>query len=158
LLSLTSHGPRATNPDATIAPPTPTSGNLPVVPTQAKDSPSPSPLRVATIGDGAMATVCSQIVAGKSAAPVSVRIWGRDAARPAAITASRENARYLPGTKLADNIHAGGSDAEIFSGADLIICAVPTQYIRPALERLAPVIPQNAPVVSVAKGIEISTL
>jgi glycerol-3-phosphate dehydrogenase (NAD(P)+) len=46
----------------------------------------------------------------------------------------------------------------LFKDVTLIICAVPTQYIRAALERLKPHVPPAVPIVSIAKGIEISTL
>src|SRR5690349_2252512 len=125
-------------------------------------------MRVATIGDGAMATVCSQIVASKSnnEQPIEVRIWGRDPVRLAEMERARENLRYLPGFKLASNVHFTGDDASVFDGLGLagapttgeqglIICAVPTQFIRGALIRLRQHIPPGVPVVSVAKGIEL---
>ncbi len=117
-------------------------------------------MRIATIGDGAMATVCSQIVAGKSTAavPVDVRVWGRDGARLASFNAGRENSRYLPGVKLPENLVFEADAGALFEGVKLIVCAVPTQYIRGALEKLAGHIPAGVPVVSVCKGIEISTL
>ena len=53
-----------------------------------------------------MATVCSQIVAGKSsgAAPIEVRMWVREAQHLAEMEKARENRRYLPGVKLAENL------------------------------------------------------
>jgi glycerol-3-phosphate dehydrogenase (NAD(P)+) len=121
-------------------------------------------LHIATLGDGAMATVCSMIAAAKSTpdAPIEIRAWsrggGRDAARVAAFNAARENTRYLPGIKLPPNLLFTTDDRALFDNASLILCAVPTQYIRPTLLRLRPHVPPNVPVVSVAKGIENSTL
>jgi len=117
-------------------------------------------LRIATIGDGAMATVCSRITAAKSAPqnPVDVRIWGYDPALFDAMNAARENTHYLPGFKLSDNVRFVADPVTLFQDVALIICAVPTQYIRAALMRLQSYVPQGVPVVSVAKGIEITTL
>ena len=117
-------------------------------------------LRVATIGDGAMATVCSQVVASKSTAekPVEVRVWVRDSYKLAEMNAAHENLRYLPGVKVADNVVFMGDDAAVFEGVKFIICAVPTQFMRGALERLKQHVPADVPVVSVAKGIEMGTL
>ena len=117
-------------------------------------------LRIATIGDGAMATVCSLLLAGKSSAqrPVEVRIWGHDPALFDAMNSARENTHYLPGFKLPDNVRFFGDDKGLFEDAGLIVAAVPTQYIRPALQRLARHAPAGVPVLSVAKGIEISSL
>jgi glycerol-3-phosphate dehydrogenase (NAD(P)+) len=118
------------------------------------------PLHIATIGDGAMATVCSMIVAAKSTSerPIFVRNWGHDPALFGAINAARENTHYLPGFPLLDNMRFVADPAALFQDVALIICAVPTQYIRVSLERLKAHVPAKAPVLSVAKGIEIATL
>src|SRR5277367_5287108 len=114
-------------------------------------------LKITTIGDGAMATVCSQILASKStgAAPVEVVMWGRDAGRLAEMEAARENKRYLPGLKLAENLRFEADGGKAFAGAAFILCAVPTQYIRATLTGLKGHISPDVPVISVAKGIEI---
>jgi glycerol-3-phosphate dehydrogenase (NAD(P)+) len=44
------------------------------------------------------------------------------------------------------------------AGADLIVSAVPCQYMRPVWSRLGKHVPTGVPIVSVAKGIEIGTL
>src|SRR5271155_3505386 len=96
-------------------------------------------LKITTIGDGAMATVCSQILAGKStaAAPVEVVVWGRDAGRLAEMDAARENKRYLPGFKLAENVRFEADGGKAFGGIGgevaFILCAVPVQYMRGVL-------------------------
>ena len=109
-------------------------------------------MRVATIGDGAMATVCSQILASKGR---EVRVWGRDAARLAGFNAGRENTRYLPGVKLVEQLRFEADGRELFAGCEYILCAVPTQHIRGALEKLRGFVPAGVPVISVAKGIEV---
>jgi glycerol-3-phosphate dehydrogenase (NAD(P)+) len=117
---------------------------------------------IVILGDGAMATVCANVVAKKSAASAQgegreVRMWVRDPSHLAAMEQRRESP-YLPGVPLAKNLRLLPTSAALFEGATLILCAVPTQYIRGALSQLKPFIPPGAPVVSVAKGIEISTL
>jgi len=44
------------------------------------------------------------------------------------------------------------------AGADLIVSAVPCQFMRPVWTRLKKYVPDNVPIVSVAKGIENGTL
>jgi len=126
-----------------------------------------SPLPISVIGDGAMATVCAQILAGKAdpagagttaTIPIDVRVWGRDPARLAAFQAARENTRYLPGVRLHDNLRFEPDAKKVFANAALIVCAIPTQYIRATLQKLKPHMPPEVPVLSVAKGIEIDTL
>lgn len=102
-----------------------------------------------------MATVCSIILAEKGH---RVRMWGRRAQQVGAFAAARENARYLPGFAFPESMEVTGDDAALFAGCDLILAAVPTQYIRGTLGRLAGHAPAGVPVVSVAKGIEIETL
>jgi glycerol-3-phosphate dehydrogenase (NAD(P)+) len=118
------------------------------------------PLHIATIGDGAMATVCSLITAGQATAerPVQVRIWGHDWAHYPAMNAARENTHYLPGFPLPENIRFVADPALVFQDVHLIICATPTQFMRGTLERVQAHAPAGVPVISVAKGIEISTL
>lgn len=128
-------------------------------------------MRITTIGDGAMATVSSLILAAKGH---QITMWVRLPEDLKAIREQRENTHYLPGVKLPDNLQGTSDDAAAFGGAgsggaaegcELILMAVPTQFIRPTLTRLARHIPvpdaqgkNGVPIVSVAKGIEISTL
>ena len=117
-------------------------------------------MKITTIGDGAMATVCSKILASTHTpeSPVDITIWGRDAARLKDWDAARENKRYLPNIKLPPNQHLDGNPADAFANASYILCAVPTQYIRTTLTQLKPHISPDTPIISVSKGIEISTL
>lgn len=117
-------------------------------------------MRITTIGDGAMATVCSAILASKGN---EVTLWVRLPEDVAPIEAQHENKKYLPGYQLPPTLHGCHDAARAFQGAELIIAAVPTQYIRGVLAQLAahvPAGPDGRPlaVVSVAKGIENGTL
>lgn len=124
-------------------------------------------MRITTIGDGAMATVCSMILAAKGH---TVTMWVRLPEDLAAIEQGRENKRYLPGVKLPENLHGTSDPQTAFAGTgqgacELIVMAVPTQFIRPTLTQLAPHIlaaePKgmaSLPFVSVAKGLENGTL
>ena len=111
--------------------------------------------RVAIVGDGAMGTVCAMLLAGKGA---SVRLWGRDAERTRRINVERQNRQYLPGCILSDRIEAGTDSTWTFEQAEMIVSAVPCQFIRPVWQALARDTPQGIPIISVAKGIENETL
>jgi glycerol-3-phosphate dehydrogenase (NAD(P)+) len=121
-------------------------------------------MRICIIGDGAMGTVCAQILSGKKSArpgggqAVEVTIWGRSGERIEALRAERENRRYLPGVALSPAIRFEADAGKALDGSGLILCAVPTQYIHAVFEQLRPHIPEGVPIVSVAKGIEIETL
>jgi glycerol-3-phosphate dehydrogenase (NAD(P)+) len=49
-------------------------------------------------------------------------------------------------------------DKKITVGVDLLVCAVPCQFIRSVFSRLKNYVPEDVPIVSVTKGIENETL
>jgi len=110
---------------------------------------------ISIIGDGAMGSVCAMLLCGES---LNVRMWGYDAKQLKEIETARENLMFLPGYKLPDSLEFEADDSRIITGADLIISAVPCQFMRSVWKRLAEYIPRDVPIVSVAKGIENDTL
>lgn len=111
--------------------------------------------RVAIIGDGQMATVCSLMMAEKG---IPVRLWGPFRENIEAMRATRENKRYLPGIRLPNLISCSTDARQVFDGAELIVSAVPCQYIRSVCRTIAAAVPRAVPIVSVSKGIENETL
>jgi glycerol-3-phosphate dehydrogenase (NAD(P)+) len=110
---------------------------------------------VVIIGDGAMASVCGILLCEKG---IAARMWGYDAHQLAEMAAARENTKFLPGYQLPQTLVFEADDTKVFAGADLIISAVPCQFMRGVWTRLKPHVPAGVPVVSVAKGIENKTL
>jgi glycerol-3-phosphate dehydrogenase (NAD(P)+) len=110
---------------------------------------------VSIIGDGAMATTCALLLSEKGYA---VRMWGAFPEYIMQLRQTRENSRYLPGVRLPDGVQFTADDNEAFAGAFLIVSAVPCQYLRSVWTRLLPHAPRNLPIVSVTKGIEVTTL
>ncbi len=110
---------------------------------------------ISIIGDGAMGTAMAMLLAEQN---VAVRMWGYDPKQLLEIERSRENVRFLPGHKLPDAVRFEPRDESIMTDADLIISAVPCQYIRSVWTRLKKFTPENIPICSVAKGIENKTL
>jgi len=116
--------------------------------------------QVSIIGDGAMGTVLATLLCEKN---VCVRMWGYDAEQLKEIAAAGENVKFLPGYKLPEDLVFEPEDARIMNGADLIVSAVPCQFMRGVWGRLKKNVPKNilngnVPIVSVAKGIENDTL
>jgi glycerol-3-phosphate dehydrogenase (NAD(P)+) len=114
----------------------------------------PDQPRISIIGDGAMATVLALLLESKG---LDVILWGAFPDHVAEIIQTRENRKYLPGYRLPDRIHITPSARRALEGADLIVNAVPTQFIRSVWERLSPNVPAGVPVASIAKGIETDT-
>ena len=87
-----------------------------------------------------------------------VKMWGYDAKQLMQMAAAKENIKFLPGYKLPDNLEFEPDDSKIMAGADLIISAVPCQFMRSVWERLKKQTPKDIPIVSITKGIENKTL
>jgi len=115
--------------------------------------------RLAIIGDGQMGLVMAHIAAAQPFEP-RVSLWCHDPDSASSLSQTRKSSR-LPMITLDESITVTGSANTALERADMILAAVPTQFIRPVWEELAPVIREHAPhagIVSVAKGIENSTL
>jgi len=110
---------------------------------------------ISIIGDGGMGTVLGMLLCDKG---IAARIWGYDRRQLEQMAKNRENRKFLPGYKLPEELEFEHDDKRIMSGADLIVSAVPCQFIRSVWTRLKDYVPQGIPVVSVAKGIENDTL
>ncbi|MBE7732698.1 NAD(P)H-dependent glycerol-3-phosphate dehydrogenase [Devosia faecipullorum] len=106
---------------------------------------------VSVIGGGAWGTALAQAAA---MAGRDVTLVVRSAERAEAINMSRVNASALPGQRLVDGVTAVAS----FSGADIIILAVPAQATRGLLAGIDPALLAGRPVALSAKGLETGTL
>lgn len=106
-----------------------------------------------------MASVLAMLLCEKSeASGAKIRMWGYDAKQLKQIQKDLENKKFLPGYKLPEALIFEDRDELIMAGADLIISAVPCQFMRAIWSRLKEHLPENIPIVSVAKGIENETL
>jgi glycerol-3-phosphate dehydrogenase (NAD(P)+) len=110
---------------------------------------------ISIIGDGAMATVMAILLCEKN---LDVKMWGYDRKQLVEIERHRENIKFLAGYKLPPNLVFEPDDGRIMAGADLIVCAVPCQFVRQVWKRLKNYVPEDVPIVSTAKGIENGTL
>jgi glycerol-3-phosphate dehydrogenase (NAD(P)+) len=102
-----------------------------------------------------MASVLAMFLCEKN---LSTRMWGYDREQLNQIARERENKKFLPGYKLPASVVFEPEDERIMAGADLVISAVPCQFMRGIWNRLKDYVPPGCPVVSVAKGIENDTL
>jgi glycerol-3-phosphate dehydrogenase (NAD(P)+) len=119
--------------------------------------PIPDPERetVSVLGNGGWGTALA-LLAHRSGA--AVRIWGIETDYVAETARTRENPRYLPGVTIPAEILLTSDPAAAARGATLLVSAVPTQFLRATMTRLAPSLPAGVPAVSVSKGLENGTL
>jgi glycerol-3-phosphate dehydrogenase (NAD(P)+) len=110
---------------------------------------------ISIIGDGGMGTVLGMLLCEKG---IAARIWGYDRQQLEETATNRENRKFLPGYKLPEELEFEHDDKRIMSGVDLLVSAVPCQFMRQIWNRLKEHVPEDAAVVSVAKGIENDTL
>ncbi len=107
------------------------------------------------IGNGGMGSVCAMLLCENG---IATTLWGHDAAELAQIAAAKENTLFLPGYPLPEALRYEADDAAALARAELVVSAVPCQFLRSVWTRLKPSVPAGVPIVSITKGIEINTL
>jgi glycerol-3-phosphate dehydrogenase (NAD(P)+) len=110
--------------------------------------------RIAILGAGGMGTALALLFARTAHV---VHLWTRDRSRALDIQRSRENTRHLSGVPIPGNVIVTDDPSESTQSAELIVVAVPTQFLRSTLMSIRGQIAPGRPVLSVVKGIENST-
>jgi glycerol-3-phosphate dehydrogenase (NAD(P)+) len=110
--------------------------------------------RTTILGSGGMGTALALLFARSDC---NVTLWGRDPAHAAELARSRENAAHLPGVPIPESVTITADPAEALGGAELLVIAVPSAYLRATLGSIAGHVPEGVPAVSVVKGIENQT-
>ncbi len=87
-----------------------------------------------------------------------VRVWAFDEGLPEEVAAKGENSAYLPGFPVPSDMQFTNDMAEALDGADLVLLAVPSGFMRSVTKEAAPHIPAGAAITSTAKGIEQDSL
>jgi glycerol-3-phosphate dehydrogenase (NAD(P)+) len=106
------------------------------------------------MGAGSWGTTFAQVLCD---AGTSTTIWCRRPELAEAINATHENARYLPDIALPPGLAASTDPAQALAGADLVVLAVPAQTLRVNLVGWAGLLPSDALLVSLMKGIELDS-
>ena len=89
---------------------------------------------VAILGAGGMGTALA-LLFGRVLS--EVRLWSRDPDHAAELARTRVNERHLPGIVLPEEIRITSSAKIAGNGADLLVAAVPTSYLRATMVALA---------------------
>ncbi len=110
---------------------------------------------ITVIGAGAWGTVLSWLLAEQG---YQVNLWCYEPDLVMAIRNSRENLGYLPGVLLPRNVLATSSIEIALEDTNAIVFAVPSHAARSVLTQMTEFLTVPHPILSVSKGIEISTL
>lgn len=112
--------------------------------------------KVAIVGAGSWGTTLGGLAAEGASSPTM--IWAREPEVVEGIQRDGENRLFLPGHRLPGNLHATASLDEALGGAGVVVMAVPAQHFRSVFRDVAPLLPTEAAVISVVKGIEQGSL
>ena len=116
--------------------------------------PIPGAVRVAVLGAGSWGTTFAKVLADGGA---DVALWARRAELAREITQSKRNSDYLPGINLPRNLWSSSVIPDVLDGAEIVFLSVPSQSLRENLRIVRAIIPQQAIVVSLMKGVEKGT-
>jgi glycerol-3-phosphate dehydrogenase (NAD(P)+) len=111
-----------------------------------------APARITIMGSGSWGTAFALVV---SDAGNQVTLWARRRELADKINFDHCNPDYFPDLTLPESLQAVSEPQQAMSGADFVVLAVPSQSLRSNLSHW--LIPENAIVVSLAKGIELGS-
>jgi glycerol-3-phosphate dehydrogenase (NAD(P)+) len=107
--------------------------------------------KVAVVGAGSWGSAFATITAEKG---VETVLWARRAELADEINAHHANPQYLAEFELPPSLTATHDLAKAVEGADVVVMAVPSHAFREVFRRVAGLLGDGVPVVSLTKGIE----
>lgn len=108
-------------------------------------------LKVAVLGGGSFGTAIANIIACNNH---QTSLWMRSAEQALQCQSARQNARYLPGYTLNEQLVITADLALAVGGADLVFVSIPSHSFRDVTRQIKPLLGADTIVVSTAKGIE----
>lgn len=111
-------------------------------------------MKITVLGDGAWGTALAlNMICNRH----HVTMWGAFPDYLEQVRQRRENFKFLPQVSLPEELQLQPDLAEAVSGADMLLLATPTQFLRSVLKKLSPFFNNSTPVINVAKGIEVNS-
>ena len=110
--------------------------------------------KVTVIGAGAWGTTIANVLAQNSS---NVALWTARTEHAHQMKTRRENADYLPGVLLHERVAPTCAVPKAVEGADLIVWAIPIQYLRDRVRTFVSHMPNDAVSVNLGKGLEVGT-
>ncbi|MBS4029101.1 MAG: NAD(P)H-dependent glycerol-3-phosphate dehydrogenase, partial [Ignavibacteriales bacterium] len=112
-------------------------------------------MKIGVLGAGSWGTTLAILLANNSH---RVSLWTHKDEYLQIMKQNRENTTFLPGIPLPTSLELTGDIHEASSEKEMIVLAVPAQFLRMVVQELEGKKIERAMLVNVAKGIEISTL
>jgi glycerol-3-phosphate dehydrogenase (NAD(P)+) len=110
--------------------------------------------QIAVLGAGSWGTTFAKVLADAGG---QVTLWARRPEVATAINEQRVNPEYLPDIRLPDNLTATADPERALAGAEVVVLAGPSHTLRANLTAWLHMLPAGAPLVSLAKGIELGS-
>jgi glycerol-3-phosphate dehydrogenase (NAD(P)+) len=110
---------------------------------------------VAVLGAGSWGTTLSLVLSDNAH---QVTLWSFLEEDVRRIRATRRNEQFLPGIDLPPLISVTADLAEAVRGAEMVVLAVPSQFLRSVIEKLGVPPEPGVVFVNVAKGVEVGTM
>ena len=111
-------------------------------------------MRVAVLGAGSWGTSFAKVLVDSGN---DVTLWARRPELADEINETHQSSRYLPGIALPPDLRATHDTATALAGAEAVAFAVPSQTFRENLVEWSPLLPADATLVSLMKGVELGT-
>ncbi len=112
-------------------------------------------MRIAVLGAGSWGTTLAILLANNSH---EVSLWSYDDKCAQIIRTTRENPSFLPHVHIPESIEATSDLNAAVTDSEMIVAAVPSQYLRGVMTQLKHLPFDRIAVVNVAKGIETGTI
>ncbi len=110
--------------------------------------------KVAVIGTTTWGTTLAILLSRKG---TSVTLLARTPEEAGDLEASRQNARFLPGTTFPASLNVSHKAVEALQGASMAVLAVPSNTLRDNAKRFLDAVEGSPVVLSATKGLEMET-
>src|SRR5690554_475297 len=112
-------------------------------------------MKIGVIGAGGWGTALARLLVENGH---QVRLWAYERETAAQINDFHYNPRFLPGVELPSALKASNDPDEVGKGREMLVFAVPSQWLRNVASMFKPYVSSHTLVVNAGKGIEVETL
>lgn len=111
--------------------------------------------KICVVGSGSWGLALALLLQDKGH---EVTVWCYLEEEKEMIETDRENKRCLPGIPIPENIQLTTSIERAVKNQEVIVMAIPSEFMRSNIQNIAPYVNDNQIIVNVSKGLEDTTL